>query len=63
MMKTFAGAVRRGGLSDLTFHELRCSFASWLVMVGVDLATVIELMDHKYITMTVRDPHLVPGHV
>jgi integrase len=62
MTKTFARAVARAGLTDFTFHDLRHTFASRLVMAGVDLATVKELMGHKHITMTLRYAHLAPGH-
>jgi integrase len=60
--KTFARAVKRAGIDDFTFHDLRHTFASRLVMAGVDLATVKELMGHKHITMTLRYTHLAPGH-
>jgi integrase len=60
--KSFARAVERAGIVDFTFHDLRHTFASRLVMAGVDLATVKELMGHKHITMTLRYTHLAPGH-
>jgi integrase len=60
--KTFARAVKRAEIVDFTFHDLRHTFASRLVMAGVDLATVKELMGHKHITMTLRYTHLAPGH-
>ncbi|MBI4639780.1 MAG: site-specific integrase [Candidatus Tectomicrobia bacterium] len=58
----FDTAVRRAGIPDFTFHDLRHTFASRLVMKGVDLTTVKELMGHKDITMTLRYAHLTPGH-
>jgi integrase len=58
----FATAVRRAGIEDFTFHHLRHTFASRLVMAGVDLATVKELMGHRHIAMTLRYAHLAPGH-
>jgi AraC-like DNA-binding protein len=62
MTKTFARTVQRAGIANFTFHNLRHTFASRLVMAGIDLATVKELMGHKHITMTLRYAHLAPGH-
>jgi integrase len=60
--KVFGAACRRAGLTDVTFHDLRHTFASRLVMAGVDLPTVQALMGHKTIAMTMRYTHLAPGH-
>lgn len=58
----FDRAVATAALSDFTWHCLRHTFASRLVMAGVDLRTVQELMGHKTIQMTVRYAHLAPQH-
>jgi integrase len=50
----FERAVRKALISDFTFHDLRHTFASRLVMSGVDLPTVKDLMGHKSINMTLR---------
>jgi integrase len=58
----FEAAVKDAKLPDFTWHGLRHTFASRLVMKGVDLRTVQELMGHKTIQMTVRYSHLAPQH-
>jgi integrase len=59
---SFERAVRRAGIKDFTFHDLRHTFASRLVMRGADLPTVKELMGHKKIEMTLRYTHLSSDH-
>ncbi len=57
--RSFATVIDNAELKDFRFHDLRHTFASQLVMAGVDLTTVKELLGHKDIKMTL---HLAPAH-
>ena len=60
--KGFKAALRRTGIKNFRFHDLRHTFASHLVMGGIDLKTVQELMGHKSFEMTLRYAHLSLDH-
>ena len=59
----FERCIRQTGIADFRWHDLRHTFASRLVMAGVDLRTVQELLGHKGIQMTLRYAHLAPAHL
>ncbi len=49
-------------LPDYTWHCNRHTFASRLVMKGVDLRTAGELLGHRTFQMTMRYAHLAADH-
>ena len=58
----FKRACKAARIEDFHFHDLRHTFASHLIMGGVDLFAVKELLGHKQINETVRYSHLAPEH-
>jgi site-specific recombinase XerD len=58
----FEPALKDAKVASFSWHCLRHTFASRLVMAGVDIRTVQELLGHKTIGMTVRYSHLAPKH-
>ncbi|MBI3301973.1 MAG: site-specific integrase [Deltaproteobacteria bacterium] len=62
LQDAFENAVQQARLTDFHFHDSRHTFASRLVMAGVDIRTVQELMGHKTIAMTLRYSYLSPDH-
>ena len=59
----FEECVRKAGVPDLRWHDLRHTFASRLAMAGVPLRTLAELLGHRTLAMVMRYAHLAPAHL
>jgi integrase len=53
----FALACQKAGISGVTWHTLRHTFASRLLDRGVDIVTVQQLLGHSTIIVTMRYTH------
>jgi integrase len=54
LSKGFQAARRRAQMPHIRFHDLRRSYATWLVQRGGDLGVVRDLLGHSTISMTSR---------
>ncbi len=55
-------ALKRAGVDDFRFHDLRHSAASYLVMNGATLSEIAEILGHKTLAMVKRYSHLSEAH-
>lgn len=53
----FGSALRRAGITNFRFHDLRHSAATRMAMAGVDIFTVSSILGHATIQMTMRYAH------
>jgi len=57
----FKRQLRRAGLPDIRFHDLRHSCASLLIAQGVHPRVVMEILGHSTITLTMNTyAHVLP---
>lgn len=56
-------ACRRAGIEDFRFHDLRHTWASWLIQSGVPLSVLQEMGGWESIEMVRRYAHLAPNHL
>ena len=61
--RTFERAMREADIASTDFKILRHTYASHLVMKGVDMRTVQKLLGHHSIKMTEKYSHLAPDHL
>ncbi|KGD75237.1 integrase [Tatumella morbirosei] len=56
-------ALKRSGIEDFRFHDLRHTWASWLIQSGVPLTALQEMGGWESIEMVRRYAHLAPNHL
>ncbi len=60
---SWLSACRRAGIEDFRFHDLRHTWASWLIQSGVPLSVLQEMGGWESIEMVRRYAHLSPNHL
>jgi integrase len=58
----FRTAMKRAGVVDFRWHDLRHTTASYLAMNGASLAEIAEVLGHKTLAMVRRYTHLSQAH-
>jgi integrase len=56
-------ALKRAGITQFTFHDLRHSCASFLAMSGATQRDIAEILGHRDMRMTHRYSHLTQTHL
>jgi len=54
--------LKKAGIEDFRFHDLRHCAASYLAMSGASLAEIAEVLGHKTLAMVKRYSHLSENH-
>ena len=63
LKNAFHTALESAGIKNFTWHDLRHTFASWLIMKGASLRAVAELLGHRGLRMVMRYAHLSPAYL
>lgn len=61
--RAWNSACKRAGIEDFRFHDLRHTWASWLIQSGVPLSVLQEMGGWESIEMVRRYAHLAPNHL
>lgn len=59
--KSWEKVMEDSNIKSFRFHDLRHTFATRMVMAGVDFLTLMELLGHTNITTTMRYSHVMAG--
>lgn len=62
LRKSWDGVLRKAGIENFHFHDLRHTAASYLAMNGATLAEIAEVLGHKTLAMVKRYAHLSDAH-
>lgn len=60
--KSWEGALKKAGVKDFRFHDLRHSAASYLAMNGASTSEMAAVLGHKTLQMVQRYAHLSEAH-
>jgi len=60
--KPWETALRRAGIENFRWHDLRHTFASWLMMTGTSHIEIARLTGHRDLKSLIRYSHLDPKH-
>lgn len=58
--KSFNSALKKAGIKDFHFHDLRRTVGTWLLTGGVDIRTVQNILAHSDVSTTERYLSLTP---
>ena len=61
--KTWGNALKKAGIEDFRWHDLRHTWASWLVQSGVPLMELKEMGGWESVETATRYAHLAPEHL
>ena len=61
--KAFGTACAAAGIDNFRFHDLRHTWASWLVQAGTPISVLKEMGGWETIDMVMRYAHLAPNHL